>query len=89
MINLDCPIWFATTGAPRGGPGAALDSSIGKARWSRYGPDCQAKARMVQPCLGVPSCQAGKSVVVFALDMRSSTYHIMARAANPHLLLMY
>jgi hypothetical protein len=55
----------------------------------RKGRTVRAKARMVRPCPGVPICQAGTAVVVFALDMSSSAYHIMARAANPKLSPMY
>jgi hypothetical protein len=56
---------------------------LGKSRIVR------AKARTVQPCLGVPICQVGMTMVVFALDMSSLAYHIMVRAMNPHLLPMY
>jgi hypothetical protein len=47
------------------------------------------ESRTVRPCLGAPIYQAGTAVVVFTLDMCSSAYHIMAGAANPHLLSMY
>jgi hypothetical protein len=30
----DCPVVFATIGAPRGGPGAAPDCKARKAGWS-------------------------------------------------------
>jgi hypothetical protein len=49
----------------------------------------RAKARTVRPCPGAPILQAVMTMVVFALDMSSSTYHIMVRAANPHLSPMY
>jgi hypothetical protein len=32
MVSPDYPVVFATTGAPRGGPGASLDYPAGKAR---------------------------------------------------------
>jgi hypothetical protein len=33
--------------------------------------------------------QAGTTLVVFSMDMNSSSYHIMVGAMNPHLLSMY
>jgi hypothetical protein len=38
---------------------------------------------------GVPICQVGTTVVIFALDMSSLANHIMVRAVNPYLLPMY
>jgi hypothetical protein len=35
MINLDCPVVFATIEAPCGGHGVATDCSTGIAEWSR------------------------------------------------------
>jgi hypothetical protein len=53
------------------------------------GRTVRAKSRMVRPCPGTSICQAGTEVVAFALDMSLSAYHIMTRAANPHLSPMY
>jgi hypothetical protein len=61
----------------------------GKPDGLRKGRTVRAKARTVRPCLGVPICQAGTTVVVLVLDMSSSAYHIMARVVNPHLSPMY
>jgi hypothetical protein len=57
----------------------------GKLDGLRKGQTVRAKARTVRPCPGAPICQAGMAVVVLALDMSSSAYHIMAGAANPYL----
>jgi hypothetical protein len=56
MVNPNCPVVFATIRAPHGGPGATSDYPAGK-------------AQMVRPCPGASICQAGTTVVVFALDM--------------------
>jgi hypothetical protein len=61
----------------------------GKPDGLRKGRTVRAKARTVRPCPGVPICQSGTAVVVFALDMSSSTYRIMAGVANSYLLPMY
>ena len=55
----------------------------------RKGQIVRTKARTVRPCLGASICQAGTIVVVFALDISSSAYHIMAGVVNPHLSPMY
>jgi hypothetical protein len=55
----------------------------------RTGRMVRAEARTVRPCSGAPICQVRMAVVVLALDMSSSAYHIMVGAANPHLLSMY
>jgi hypothetical protein len=61
----------------------------GKPDGLRKGWTVRAKARTIRPCPGALIYQAGTAVVVLALDMSSSTYHIIAGAANPHLSSMY
>jgi hypothetical protein len=61
----------------------------GKPDGLRKGRTVRAKARTVRPCPGGPICQAGMAVMVLALDMCSSAYHIMVGAMNPHLSPMY
>jgi hypothetical protein len=51
----------------------------GKPDGVRKGQTIRAKSRTVRPCPGAPICQAGTTVVVFALDMSSSAYHIESR----------
>jgi hypothetical protein len=53
------------------------------------GRTVRAEARMVRPYSAAAICQARMTAVVLALDMSSSTYHIMVGSANPHLLPMY
>jgi hypothetical protein len=55
----------------------------------RMGRTVREEARTIRPCSKPPICQAGMAVVVLALDMSSSTYHIMVGAVDPHLLPMY
>jgi hypothetical protein len=61
----------------------------GKSDDLRKGRTVRAKARMVRPCPGAPICQVGTAMMVFAMDMSSSAYHIMVGATNPHLSPMY
>jgi hypothetical protein len=61
----------------------------GKLDGSCKGQTVLAKTWTIQPCPGAPICQAGTPVVVFVLDMSSSSYHVMARAANLYLFSMY
>jgi hypothetical protein len=46
----------------------------------------QEEAWMVRSCPRALICQVGTTVVVFAIDKNSSTYHIMSGSVNPHLL---
>jgi hypothetical protein len=80
------PICQAGTAAVLGRPWTIRQS---KPDCPRMGRMVRAEARTVRPYSGAPICQAGMAVVVLALDMSSSAYHIMVGAANPHLLPMY
>jgi hypothetical protein len=89
MVHPNWPAVFAIIGAPHGSPGTVPDCLAGKPDGLHKGRTVREKARTVRPCPWVSICQAGTAVVVFALDMSSSAYHIMAGATNPHLLPMY
>ena len=80
------PICQTGTAAVLGRPRTVRQS---KPDGPRMGRTVRAEARKVRPCSGAPICQAGMAVVVLALDMSSSAYHIMVGAANAHLLPMY
>jgi hypothetical protein len=89
VVHPNWPVVFAIIGAPRGILGAVPDCPAGKPDGLRKRHTVRAKARTVRPCPEAPICQAGLAMVVLALDMSSSAYHIMAGAANPHLSPMY
>jgi hypothetical protein len=89
MVNLNCLVWFTTIGALRGCLGVAQTIPQGKPIGLGKGQTVWAKARMVRPCLGALICLAGTTILVFVMDMSSSSYYIMVEAVNPHLLAMY
>jgi hypothetical protein len=54
MVNLDCPLVFATIGVPRGGPSASSDYPAGKVGRLCKARTVRAKVRMIKPCPRAP-----------------------------------